>query len=96
MSFSLFLLMAGIVIACLAFGYSEGKRVNPQHKELEIRTLFEIALVQQQLEAAGKYADLSEVELLQVAASLAGAKYQVFKKQYAKHQETNNSREKET
>lgn len=94
MNFSVFLAMAVVAIACLAFGYSEGKRVNPQHKEITIRTLFEIALVQQQLEMLGKYEDVSEVEKLNIAAALAGTKLQVFRKQYAEHQKT-NSRGKE-
>lgn len=94
MNFSLLLLFAGVAIACLAFGYSEGKRVNPQHKEITLRTLFEIALVQQQLELMGKYEDVSEVEKLNIAAALAGTKLQMFRKQYAEHQK-NHTRGKE-
>lgn len=89
MNFSAFLIITFVAIACLIFGYSEGKRVNPQHKELTIRTLFEISLVQQQLELLGKYEDVSEVEKLQIAAALAGTKLQIFRKQYAKHEKDN-------
>lgn len=95
MNFSILILMAVVAVACLAFGYSEGKRVNPQHKELTIRTLFEIALVQQQLEMLGKCEEMTEREKLNFAASLAGTQLQIFKKQYAQHEKNNNSREEE-